>query len=236
MGPMRWRPLYLGLAGLAAVGVLILLWVLVHRTLIEPAAPRDAVTSREAAAPRQATPSKAADASKKTASELFVDDAAKDDGSRDPTAEGAKSPVGETFKADIHLYFVAAEGRHLVAETRTVMRSADPVAFGRQIVLALLEGPRTKAGRSLPEDTGLRAFYLGEDGTAYVDLDATVSRRHPGGVTLERLSIYSLVNSLVLSCDAIRAVHILIEGQEARTLAGHIDLQRDFNANMLIIK
>jgi spore germination protein GerM len=140
------------------------------------------------------------------------------------------------LKQAIHLYFIDADGRHLMAETRTVMRPADPAAFGRQIVLALLEGPRGQKGRSLPEETDLRAFYLGEDGTAYVDFGDAVSRHHPGGVTLERLSIYSLVNSLVLNSDTIKAVRILIEGRTADTLAGHIDLQRSFNANMLMIK
>jgi hypothetical protein len=209
---MRWRPLYLGLAGLTTVVALVLIWAVVQLTLVEPPPPRE------------------------TASEVFSDTAETSDGSGAPSAAGADEGGAASFKEVIHLYFVAADGRHLIAETRTVMRSADPTTFGRQIMLALLEGPRTTASRSLPEETELRAFYLGEEGTAYVDLDENVSRRHPGGVTLERLSIYSLVNSLVLNCEAIKAVRILIEGSEAQTLAGHIDLQRVFNANMLIIK
>ena len=151
-------------------------------------------------------------------------------------AADAKEPAEAALKQAIHLYFIDADGRHLVAETRTVMRPADAAAFGRQIVLTLLEGPRGQKGRSLPEETDLRAFYLDGDGTAYVDFGDAVSRHHPGGVTLERLSIYSLVNSLVLNSDRIKAVRILIEGRAADTLAGHIDLQRSFNANMLIIK
>jgi spore germination protein GerM len=201
---MRRRPLYFGLAGLAAVVVLILLWGVVRRSSVESPPQREA----------------------------FSDPAVETTGK----ADGSGKDIAATYKEPIHLYFVAADSRHLVAETRTVMRSADPVAFGRQIILALLEGPRTAAGRSLPEETQLRAFFLGEDGTAYIDLTESVSRQHPGGVTLERLSIYSLVNSLVLNCDAVKTVRILIEGREAQTLAGHIDLRGAFNANMLIIK
>ncbi|MEJ2642370.1 MAG: GerMN domain-containing protein [Desulfosarcinaceae bacterium] len=208
---MRRRPLVIGLAGVAAVVVLTLIWAMVQRTLVEPPPLKEAPTESVAGAADKADAEGATDA-------------------------GAVTKGAASFKEAIHLYFVATDGRHLMAEARTVMRSADPVAFGRQITLALLEGPRTTAGRSLPEEAGLRAFYLGEDGTAYVDLDESVSRRHPGGVTLERLSVYSLVNSLVLNCDAIKAVRILIEGSEAQTLAGHIDLQRVFNANMLVIK
>lgn len=157
-------------------------------------------------------------------------------------ATGAKGDTETALKQAIHLYFIDADGRHLVAETRTVMRPVDPAAFGRQIVLALLAGPRGQGGRSLPEETELRAFFLGEDGIAYVDFGVGVSHlrsgggHHPGGVTLERLSIYSLVNSLVLNSDEIKAVRILIEGRASDTLAGHVDLQRSFNANMLMIK
>jgi spore germination protein GerM len=209
---MRKRPLYIGLAGLTAGVVAILLWAVVRSTSVESPPQREAFADPAAETTEMA------------------------DGSGDPSVSGSGKDIAATYKEPIHLYFVAADSRHLVAETRTVMRSADPVTFGRQIILALLEGPRSTAGRSLPEETQLRAFFLGEDGTAYLDLAETVSRQHPGGVTLERLSIYSLVNSLVLNCEAVKTVRILIEGREVQTLAGHVDLQRAFNANMLIIK
>jgi spore germination protein GerM len=209
---MRFTPLTLGLIGLVAVGVLLLFWVLADNGIEEPpsgvtnAVPL-AAESREASG-------------------------------EDALPVGDQNVVDANLKQAIHLYFATADGRQLVAETRMVMRPIDSVAFGRQIVLSLLEGPRKRspARRTLPEETRLRAFYLGEDGTAYVDLDESVAQHHPGGVTLERLSIYSLVNSLVLNSDAIKTVRILIQGREAETLAGHIDLQRAFNANMLIIK
>jgi hypothetical protein len=208
---MRFSPLHVGLSGLAVVVILLIVWVVVYNTLEE-------VPSGEMTAVPLADQSPAATG-----------------GAATDAADAAKG-VEANLKQAIHLYFVAADGHQLVAETRLVMRPVDPVTFGRQIVLSLLEGPRTPAGRSLPEETRLRAFYLGEDGTAYVDLDESISRHHPGGVTLERLSVYSLVNSLVLNSDAIKTVRILIQGREAETLAGHIDLQRAFNANMLMIK
>jgi spore germination protein GerM len=207
---MRFTSLHMGLAGLAAALILVVVWGLADNALEEtPSGEKSPPLSDEG-------PGAAGEAT--------------------AAAAGGAKVVEANLKQAIHLYFVSTDGRQLVAETRTVMRPVDPVAFGRQIIRSLLEGPRTTAGRSLPEETRLRAFYLGEDGTAYVDLDESVSRTHPGGVTLERLSIYSLVNSLVLNSDAIKTVRILIQGREAETLAGHIELQRAFNANMLIIK
>jgi hypothetical protein len=45
-----------------------------------------------------------------------------------------------------------------------------------------------------------------------------------------------MVNTLALNIPEIEAVKILIEGREAKTLAGHIDIRRPFRANMLMIK
>jgi hypothetical protein len=210
MGPKRFAPLQLALIGLVTAGVLLLFWLLADNG-------------------NEAPPS-----GTKTVVPLAAENRETSDGAAPPG--GDENEVDANLRQAIHLYFVAADGRQLVAETRMMMRPMNPVAFGRQIVFSLLEGPRTPARRSLPEETRLRAFYLGEDGTAYVDLDESVAQHHPGGVTLERLSIYSLVNSLVLNCDDIKMVRILIQGREAETLAGHIDIQRPFNANMLIIK
>ncbi len=45
-----------------------------------------------------------------------------------------------------------------------------------------------------------------------------------------------MVNSLVLNVPEIERVQILIAGNEAPTLAGHIDLQLPVKANMLLIR
>jgi hypothetical protein len=50
------------------------------------------------------------------------------------------------------------------------------------------------------------------------------------------LTIYSLVNTLVLNLPEIDRIKILINGREATTLGGHVDLQFPFNANMLLIR
>ena len=63
-----------------------------------------------------------------------------------------------------------------------------------------------------------------------------VSEKHPGGTLTELLSIYSVVNTLSLNISEIEAVKFLIEGREAKTLAGHIDLRYPFEPDLLMIK
>ena len=55
---------------------------------------------------------------------------------------------------------------------------------------------------------------------------------HAGGSLEEIFTVYALVNALTSNLPEIRAVQILIEGQEVDTLAGHVDLRHPLEQNM----
>ncbi|MEN8246897.1 MAG: GerMN domain-containing protein, partial [Thermodesulfobacteriota bacterium] len=139
-------------------------------------------------------------------------------------------------KVVLHLYFADQESMYLTAEDRVVAQQDDTKALGTVIVAALIDGPRKVLVRTIPQGTSLRAFHLVENGTAYVDLSKEIKENHPGGARTELMTIYSLVNSIVLNMPDVAAVKLLIEGQEEATLAGHIDLRYPFTANMLLIR
>ena len=139
-------------------------------------------------------------------------------------------------KSSVHLYFAGRNSHFLMAEQRVVLHSNDPANLASTIVKALIKGPQKGLLKTIPPNTQLKALYIIPDGTCYVDLSAAVRKNHPGGSKSELLSIYSMVNSLVLNVPEIERVQILIEGNEASTLAGHIDLQLPINANMLLIR
>jgi len=136
----------------------------------------------------------------------------------------------------VHLYFADRENRFLIAEDRTFLHPDEPADLGRIIIKELTGGPREGLMQTIPAGTSLRAFYITQDGTAYVDLTREIAEEHPGGVKSELLTIYSIVNSLILNIPEINAVKILINGGESLTLAGHIDLRFPFKANMLLIR
>ncbi|MCG6911141.1 MAG: GerMN domain-containing protein [Deltaproteobacteria bacterium] len=161
-----------------------------------------------------------------------------DDGQ--PQGEAAREIADEQpargEKSVVHLYFADLENEYLTAEEVRMPMAADANTLGRAIVDALIRGPRKALLRTIPEGTTLRAFHLLENGTAYVDLSAAAKENHPGGARSELMTIYSLVNSLILNMPDVAAVKILIDGHEATTLAGHIDLRYPFTANMLLIR
>ena len=139
-------------------------------------------------------------------------------------------------KSVVHLYFGDDQGRHLIAEQRVVDKPADGASFARLLIDALIEGPTQGAARTLPGDARLDAVYVTPNGVAYVDFAANSFSNHPGGIGAELLSIYSIVNTLVLNVDGIRSVKFLIGGREAATLAGHADLQAPFEVDMLWVR
>ena len=153
------------------------------------------------------------------------------------TAETVKTPPQQSLvKSLANIYFADKDNAFLMAESQTLSIPANTTAFGKVILETLIKGPREGLMRTIPEGTTLRAFFLADDGTAYVDMSEVVSENHPGGCKSELLTIYSIVNSLILNISEIETVQILIGGREAMTLSGHIDLRYPFRAEMLLIR
>jgi spore germination protein GerM len=148
----------------------------------------------------------------------------------------ADGKTADKSKSVVHLYFTDKKNSFLSAEQRTLLNTGEAAEFGKTIIEALIQGPREGLMRTIPPETTLHSLYVAQDGTAYVDITATIKDAHPGGVRSEQMTIFSIVNSLILNIPEIDAVKILIDGSEAMTLAGHIDLRFPFRANMLLIR
>lgn len=144
--------------------------------------------------------------------------------------------AGEGDKQVVHLYFADAKQPFLVAEARVMVDPGDPMALGRQLVVELINGSTRKNLATIPTGTQLRSFFLLDDGTAVVDFSAQFRENHPGSCRREQLTIFSVVNSLVLNVAEIDRVKILIDGAEARTLTGHLPLEFPLTADMLLTR
>jgi len=139
-------------------------------------------------------------------------------------------------KSLVHLYFADRKNEFLIAEDRAVLYSNGPEELGGIIIRELIKGPEKELMQTIPAGVSLRAFYVTENKTAFVDLSKDVIKNHPGGIKSEILTIYSIVNTLILNITEINAVKIIIDGHESLTLTGHIDLSLPFKANMLLIR
>ncbi len=141
-----------------------------------------------------------------------------------------------TKKSAVHLYFADRNNYYLMSEQRVVSHSGDSVDYARSIVEGLIKGPQNSLERTIAASTELRAIYIIPAGVCYVDLSQAVEKDHPGGCNSELLTIYSVVNSLILNIPEIKWVKLLIGGKEVQTLAGHVDLEFPLEADMLLIR
>jgi spore germination protein GerM len=135
-------------------------------------------------------------------------------------------PAGPTQA--VTLYFPSNPEGQLREETRTLTLAADPADRIRQIVLALVEGPKQGGSPALPPSADVRAVFLAEDGTAYLDLSSDALADFNPGIESETLAVYSVVDSLAANLPEVKRVKFLVQGQEAETLDGHADLTAPF--------
>ncbi|MFZ5562776.1 MAG: GerMN domain-containing protein [Thermodesulfobacteriota bacterium] len=149
----------------------------------------------------------------------------------------AETRPGSGEKTDVYLYFATGDGATLAAEKRVVETSADPARLAGAIIDGLARGPkRDDLVRTVPPETACRALYVTADRTAYVDFTPAIREGHPGGAQAELLTIYAIVNSLAINVDGIDRVKFLIDGREADTLAGHVDLGAAFAPDLRIVR
>jgi hypothetical protein len=106
--------------------------------------------------------------------------------------------------------------------------SSDPVARSKQVLNTLLAGPVDPDARTLPSDAALLAFYLLPNGTAIADFSEALGSSIPSGIQSEQLAVDSITRTLEANVPQVRQLKILIHGQEADTLAGHLDLTQTF--------
>lgn len=133
------------------------------------------------------------------------------------------------------LFYGSADGESLVPVQQEIVLEEGIVPQGREILSAQLQPPPAPQVSVIPQGTTLRAFYVTDRGDAFVDLSADVSSKHPGGSSAELLTVYAVVNAVTANLPTIRRVQILIEGQEADTLAGHIDLRSPLERDITIV-
>jgi spore germination protein GerM len=146
------------------------------------------------------------------------------------------TPVKEEVSRRVHLYFADRKGDYLQAEERKVL-AEDTASAIEAIINALLEGPDSpKLVSTIPAGSRLLHIFLTDDGTAYLDFNSELSSLHPGGVTAERLTVYAIVNSIVLNLEKVERVQLLIEGNPVSTLNGHVDISQAKTANLLIVR
>jgi spore germination protein GerM len=156
----------------------------------------------------------------------------------EPAAAAAAPPAAAPAvpKIKATLYFASEDGLYLVPTEREVPLAEGEVAQARSILEAQLSAEaQAPLVSTIPKGTTLRGIFVSERNEVFVDLDPAIRTAHPGGTEQELMTVYTIVNAVLTNLPKLQEVQILIGGQEADTLAGHVDLRRPLRKNETLI-
>jgi hypothetical protein len=151
-----------------------------------------------------------------------------DTASQPSTDSGPQLEVATTNGNTVRLYFPGGAG-WLVEETRPLPELESPL---EAIASELIAGP-TESGlfRAFPEGTSVGSVFVSGDAIAYIDLVSTRANPPSSGSLEEMLSVYSVVNSILVNLPELDGVVLLWNGQQRPTFAGHLDTGRPLQQN-----
>ena len=161
-----------------------------------------------------------------------------EDGTAELAAEDGADldPLDEVPPVERTLFF-PGEGGRLYGETRLLPATETLDREVQILVSTLLAGPENTSLRPpLPENVRLRSAYTLADGTVVLDLETPDGGGPPAvGSQREMLMVYSLVETVTRNVEPIERVALLWNGQQRRTLGGHLDISRPLASNPSLV-
>lgn len=130
------------------------------------------------------------------------------------------------------LYFASDKGL-LTREERT-LEVQTSTNLAKELVDELIAGPNSEILLpTIPKGTRVRQLEI-KEGICYVDFNKNFQSKHSGGENEERLTIYSVVNTLTELSD-IEKVQFLIDGEKVEEYQGFIDFSQTFSRDDKLI-
>ncbi len=131
---------------------------------------------------------------------------------------------------EVELYFSDLQAQKLIPETRIITSEQ----LYEAAINELIAGPtKDELVETIPRQAELINAEL-EDDLLLVDFSEDLVEYHSGGTTGERMTVYSIVNTLT-NFSEVNQVQILIEGEKRATLSGHLDIEQPFEFNNQIV-
>jgi hypothetical protein len=150
-------------------------------------------------------------------------------GCRRPTETPVNlSAANKVSVRQVRLYYESPR-MLLAAEPRNLALPESPAAAIPPVIRELMKGPipSSQLGALFPADTVVRGAYLLPGGTVVVDQGGTTLTQGWGtGSHQELMAIHSLAQTLTANFAEARRLRILVNGNPAETLAGHVSLAK----------
>jgi hypothetical protein len=153
------------------------------------------------------------------------------------SGEVVEIPVDPSDLAMVAIYFPDNNGL-LSAEERGVIRWSTPETGARRVLETLIAGPESESLFSpLPAEVTLGPVHLSPQSVLYVDLVSKILSAPPTtGSQMEMMTVYSLVNTLMLAIPEIESVVLLWNGRQPPSFGGHVDTSLPLRADRDLIR
>jgi len=128
----------------------------------------------------------------------------------------------------VKLFFLSETSQYLQPVYREIEVPEIREELYKKFIALLLAGD---AGYITPVPGGVQLrslHYLGAREMLLLDFTETLASAFPGGTSAELEFIYFMVDNICYNFREIKKVKFLIGGNESKTLAGHLDLERPF--------
>jgi len=144
-----------------------------------------------------------------------------------------------TDRVPVHLYFANDDNTKLMKEIRYIQMSDAKQStshLASVIVRELITGSSKEKGfkATIPAGTKLRSPVAIKDGVATIDFSKEFKSKHPGGKDAEKMTIFSIVNSLTELKD-IQKVKITIDGKVQKEYMGNYQFDVPFSRSAGLI-
>ncbi len=138
------------------------------------------------------------------------------------------APVKKNLVKRSAVLYYESDALRLAPESRDVELPPNDAEAMKPLLTALLApAPEGSEPHPVPDGIEIRATYLLPDGTAIVDLGGPLfTGGWKAGSDAEVMLAYSIVQTLIDNLKSIRRVQIIVNGQAAETLAGHVSIDR----------
>lgn len=149
-------------------------------------------------------------------------------GKKSAVTGGQASPLytGKEAKRKVILSFPAKGQTGFVSVEREIYATASLVNQAKQVLQLLMEGPTSAeklAAAPFGKGASFREVFLDGQGLAVIDLPFATTQGLSGGTSAEVATLYSIVRTFTANIQGVGRVQILIDGQPAPSLAGHVD-------------
>ena len=152
----------------------------------------------------------------------------------DLVERGRRATFGEPKKAPAlaptvkqAIFYMSPRSEKLLRVQRDVEEGGTSIKTVRRTLETLIAGPREEdaAAPVVPPGVKIRAVFPGPGSTLYIDFDRKFRENHPGGAWSELLTAQAVANTVLANYGNVyEKVILLIEGQQAETIAGALTI------------